>query len=152
MNHQTQFADWWTKPLRKRPGHKPGFRRHSQPAANRTEKTCTTCQILKPLAEYHLDARKPDGHYHECKPCRNAKRRHPDPSSRYANRAHGEAHYGAKLTADDVRLILSLVQEREHLLAQAARLTNKVLAEKFEVSASAIDKIANGRAWTRVVA
>lgn len=32
-------------------------------------KTCNTCKIEKPLDEYHLNRRLPDGHVNRCKPC-----------------------------------------------------------------------------------
>lgn len=57
--------------------------------------------------------------------------RHPNPS-------RGERHYRAKLTEDDVTLIVH---------AHSEGLSTRKLAEKFEVSQSTIAKIVSGRSW-----
>lgn len=36
-------------------------------------KICTCCKTLKPLTEFHVRRLSPDGHYGECKQCRNGK-------------------------------------------------------------------------------
>jgi len=56
----------------------------------------------------------------------------------------------AKLTEDDVRLILSLVGEREALKRQASSLTNARIAHKFAVSTRTIDRITAGETWSHV--
>lgn len=55
--------------------------------------------------------------------------------------AHGEAHYAAKLTADDVRLIRAAVVERNRLLKDARQLSNKLLGEKMSVNHRTIEKV-----------
>jgi hypothetical protein len=55
-----------------------------------------------------------------------------------------------KLTADDVRLIRELVAERERLLAEAARLSNAAIAEKFEVHENTVWKVTRGAGWIHV--
>ena len=37
-------------------------------------KACADCGELKPLADYHRDARRPDGRVRQCKPCRKVYR------------------------------------------------------------------------------
>lgn len=149
MSRQIQFADWWEKPKRKRPGPRPGFKRHPQPAAIRTEKACAECKVVKPLTEYHKDARRADGRECWCKPCRNASRR--VIGDKYLGARRGSQLPSSKLTEEDVRLIHSLANEREALREQLRNMSNAALAEKFEVSASTIDKIVNGSAWRHVV-
>lgn len=144
MTTPDPFADWWEKP--RRPRRNPI--RHDQPPAIRTEKACVTCGTAKPLADYHKEACRPDGHTTQCKPCRNAARR--VVGDKYLGARKGEQHTSAKLTADDVRLIQALANEREELLAQARRITNAALAEKFEVHRNTINKIIGGRAWRHI--
>lgn len=48
------------------------------------------------------------------------------------------------LTADDVALILDCVAERTRLAREASSLSNARLAEKFDVSATTIQRIAKG--------
>jgi 5-methylcytosine-specific restriction endonuclease McrA len=38
-------------------------------------KTCSTCEILKPLSDFGKNSIKPDGLCAACKPCRNARRK-----------------------------------------------------------------------------
>lgn len=38
-------------------------------------KTCTTCKEVKPVTEFHKDARSASGYCHECKICRNRRTR-----------------------------------------------------------------------------
>ena len=66
------------------------------------------------------------------------------------NPIRGSAHCNAKLTEDDVRLILSAADERKKLLAEAYQLSNSKLAEKFEVSKHTVEKISQGRSWAHV--
>jgi len=56
----------------------------------------------------------------------------------------------AKLTEDDVRLIRQAVEERERLRAEASRLTNKSLAEFFNVHRRTIDRVTEGYNWTQI--
>ena len=62
----------------------------------------------------------------------------------------GEAHYAARLTADDVRLIRALGEERARLLAQARQLSDSAIAEKFGVHPSAIKQVLSYRTWGHV--
>ena len=36
------------------------------------EKACRVCGVVKPLADYHRNRARPDGHRTECKDCANA--------------------------------------------------------------------------------
>ena len=63
----------------------------------------------------------------------------------------GNRHYLSKLTEDDVRLIREADKERQRLLAEASHLTQGALAEKFDVSRSAIQMIASGERWGHVL-
>ena len=59
----------------------------------------------------------------------------------------GEERYNAKLTEDDVRLIILLGRQKKRLLAEAKKLSNMEIARKFEVSKSTIEGIINGAKW-----
>lgn len=67
------------------------------------------------------------------------------------NPARGEAHYNSKLTEDDVRLIRSLVAERNRLLCEANKLTGNKIAEKFDIHKSTVHKISSFGYWKAVV-
>ena len=56
----------------------------------------------------------------------------------------------AKLTDSDVLMIRELVCRRDELKKKAADLTNRKLAEKFDVHIRTIDKITAGGAWGHV--
>jgi hypothetical protein len=62
----------------------------------------------------------------------------------------GADRYNAKLTDHDVRLIRELVAERSRLLAAARALSNRQLAEKFDVNYRTIEKVAEYRSWIHV--
>ena len=66
------------------------------------------------------------------------------------NPVRGSKHYRAKFTEDEIKLILELVKERDELMKRAAELSNRSLAEKFEVHHRTIEKIAQCRSWTHV--
>jgi hypothetical protein len=57
----------------------------------------------------------------------------------------------AKLTEDDVRLINSFVEEREQLKTRLKGMTNKSIADKFDVHIRTIDRITSGETWGHVV-
>ena len=57
------------------------------------------------------------------------------------NPARGEAHYNAKLTDHECRLVLELVAERAELIRKARELSDAKLAEKFDVHPHTIYKI-----------
>jgi hypothetical protein len=65
--------------------------------------------------------------------------------------SHGESHYAAKLKAVDVEMIRELADERRVLLDKAKAISNAALAEKFDVSKSAIESVINFRRWKRGV-
>ncbi len=117
-------------------------------AAHIHSKICTACRKDLPLTEFHRAGVR--GYSSQCKACRSAARRK-DGEPDYSRLMRGENHYCAKLTANDVRLIQALINEREELLARARAISNRALAEKFDVTTSAIEKIASGKTW-RVVA
>lgn len=56
----------------------------------------------------------------------------------------------AKLTEDDVRQIRGLIAYREELRARIAALTNRRIAQKFEVHHRTIDRISVGESWGHV--
>lgn len=68
----------------------------------------------------------------------------------YAAAARGESHYAAKLTEDDVRALRAIVAERRQLLDRLAAISNKALAEKFDVKESCIERVIYGQTWTHV--
>lgn len=141
MSAQT-WGDLWVKQPKTR------FYNQRGRAAQTNAKTCAACRQDLPLTEFHRAGVR--GHSSQCKACRSTARRK-DGEPDYSRLMRGENHYFAKLTADDVRLIQSLLNERDELLARARAISNRALAEKFDVSTSAIEKIACGKNW-RVVA
>lgn len=56
----------------------------------------------------------------------------------------------AKLTNDDVRNIRALIDHREELKRQASLLSNKRLAEKYNVHQRTIEKVSSGFSWSHV--
>ena len=52
-------------------------------------------------------------------------------------------HPGSKLTAADVELIREAAKERDRLKAEADKLSNEALADKFGVSATTISCVIN---------
>ena len=66
------------------------------------------------------------------------------------NPPRGSLHYRAKFNESEVRMILELIEHREKLKAECLELTNRKLADKFEVHPRTIEKIAQGRSWTHV--
>jgi len=66
------------------------------------------------------------------------------------NILRGEDHPSSKLTGDDVALIRALLDEREKLLAEANRLTDRKIAEKFDISRSYVQKLRTRAAWIHV--
>lgn len=57
----------------------------------------------------------------------------------------------AKLTEGDVSNILEIVRDREEMRTKLRSMTNRALAEKFEVHQRTIDKITSGLSWSHVV-
>ncbi|MGE5522591.1 MAG: hypothetical protein ACM3SS_02670 [Rhodospirillaceae bacterium] len=57
------------------------------------------------------------------------------------NPRRGENHYRFKVTDDDARLMRALVLERERLLAEARKLTDAKIAEKFDVHPHTVWKV-----------
>lgn len=66
------------------------------------------------------------------------------------NPARGSKHYRSRFTEDEVKLILELVKQREELRIKASQLSNRRLAEKFDVHYRTIEKIAQCRTWTHL--
>lgn len=62
----------------------------------------------------------------------------------------GSKHHNAKLTEDDVKLILELNKERLEIRRKLQGVTIGAIAEKFGVSPSVINHIVLGDAWTHV--
>ena len=70
--------------------------------------------------------------------------------ARAKNPSRGEEHYHATLTADDVRLIRAAVAERARLIAEARKLSDRALAEKFECHPHTIWKVSSREGWAHV--
>ena len=51
------------------------------------------------------------------------------------------------MTAFDAKMIKQLIAERERHLEIASNLTDRKIAEKFEVSHKTIESIRNGKSW-----
>lgn len=62
----------------------------------------------------------------------------------------GSGHYRAKLTEDDVRLILELKAERDRLIAEAKKITTKRLADKFGVHEKTVQRVFYRGGWGHV--
>jgi DNA-directed RNA polymerase specialized sigma24 family protein len=62
----------------------------------------------------------------------------------------GSAHGRAKLDEDDVRLIRSLLAERDYHRAQADALSYRHIAEKFGIHEGTVRRIYEGRNWSHV--
>jgi FixJ family two-component response regulator len=56
----------------------------------------------------------------------------------------------SKLKEDDIRLIHALVAEREQMKATLKGLTNKAIADKWDVHVRTIDRITSGETWGHV--
>ena len=56
----------------------------------------------------------------------------------------------SKLNEDDVSTIRQLIAHRDSLRQQASNLTNKKLAEKYDVHCRTIDRISAGENWCHV--
>lgn len=73
-----------------------------------------------------------------------------DPLNRLKTK-RGEELPHAKLTNQDVKNIRALINYREGIKAEASELSNKKIAEKFEVHVRTIDRISSGENWAHVV-
>lgn len=64
----------------------------------------------------------------------------------------GSKHHNAKVTEDDVRLIIELDQERRKIKALLDTLSQRAIAEKFGISKQRVWEICNARdgAWSHV--
>ena len=69
---------------------------------------------------------------------------------RAINPQRGSDRWNAKLTDDDVRLMRELVAERERLLAEARKLSDKEIAAKFEVHPNTVWKVCKRDSWSHV--
>lgn len=56
----------------------------------------------------------------------------------------------AKLTEDDIRIINEFVKERDRLKIVLKGMTNQAIADKFDVSKRAIDRVVTGETWGHV--
>lgn len=65
-------------------------------------------------------------------------------------RNRGEGHHRAKLSDDDIRLIRQAQETRAMHIAEARKLSDKALAEKFGVSRATIGRVLYGEAWGHV--
>lgn len=62
----------------------------------------------------------------------------------------GSNHHNSKLTEEDARLILKLMEERKKLVEQASHLTTAALAEKFGVAKQTICDLSMGKTWKHI--
>lgn len=62
----------------------------------------------------------------------------------------GSQHHNAKLTEEDVKLIIELGEERLRLKAELEKVKQSAVAEKFGVVASVISRIQNAHDWRHV--
>jgi DNA-binding Lrp family transcriptional regulator len=64
----------------------------------------------------------------------------------------GSQHHLAKITEDDVRLIIELDQERRRVKALLDTLSQRAIAEKFGISKQRVWEIVNSHqgAWSHV--
>jgi len=62
----------------------------------------------------------------------------------------GEELTQSKLTEEDIRMIRELVKYREKLKKEVAGLSNKALAEKFDVHQRTMDKAVRYETWRHV--
>ena len=71
LEHDERFGIWGglSEPERRKI-RRQRRREDRVPAVAATEKTCTGCEITKPLSEFHLRSRS--GYEHRCKACRAA--------------------------------------------------------------------------------
>lgn len=56
----------------------------------------------------------------------------------------------AKLSEDDVRIIRQLIEQRDTYYAMARSLSNRKIAEKFDVHLRTIDRLSAGETWGHV--
>lgn len=83
--------------------------------AERIMKQCEECGQRKPLAEFHLDRRSPDGRHRRCKRCRNAYyTRHRSKRGKTREKAHALQDRLGALTEGGT---VALTAEETHLLA-----------------------------------
>jgi hypothetical protein len=110
-------------------------------------KRCPHCRQTLPLESFHINHDRPNGARQSwCKQCKAAALREhrshfsPDPGATHVKPFHGERHYGAKLTDEDVKLIRGLLPS----------LSCAEIARKFEVSRQCISDIKHGKNWYRL--
>ena len=57
----------------------------------------------------------------------------------------------SKLTDDDVRMILQIVEDREEMKRVLKGMTNAAIAHKFGVHVRSIDRVVTGETWGHVL-
>lgn len=114
-----------------------------------TEKPCNTCGKVFPIEMFHIHCRIPDGYSNRCKSC-TKDYRHNLRKRKTAIFPCGERIASHKLTEADAKIIKELIAEREFLLEKANRISNRALAEKFDVSYQCIKDIQSGDTWKHV--
>lgn len=62
----------------------------------------------------------------------------------------GSKHFHAKLTEEDVKLILALNEERLEIRKKLKEVSIEGIARKFDMSPSVIGRIVRGHAWRHV--
>lgn len=66
------------------------------------------------------------------------------------NPVRGEKHHLSKLTDDDIKLLLACKAERDRLLEEAKKLTNKQLAAKFDIHERTVERVFYRGGWAHV--
>lgn len=131
-------------------------KRHVTPRKPRIKpetQKCRTCGEVKPATEFHASTKHAAGINTMCKPCRSEYASIMSKARKKAGyyRKVGEEHHSSKLTNEDVRLIKQLLADKEYHYEQWTRLSYAIIGEKFDVTASTIEAIANGKNWKHVI-
>ena len=123
-----------------------------KPRVKPEQQKCRACGEVKPSSEFHASIKHVSGINTMCKPCRSEyasiKSRLRKKPGYY--RKVGEDHHTSKLTNNDVRMIKQLIADKEYHYEQWRRLTYAIIGEKFDVTASTIEAIANGKNWKHI--
>lgn len=62
----------------------------------------------------------------------------------------GSKHHASKLTEDDVRMIRELDQERRQLEEKVRSLSQRSIADKFNISKQRVWEICSGEGWSHI--
>ena len=71
-------------------------------------------------------------------------------SATYAKAVRGQDHYKAKLTDEDVRALKQIAADRREMMGKLSAMSNRALAQKFDVSERCIERVIYGQTWSHV--